>query len=217
MSRILIAVFAGCCLIFIAAGCGTADLATAPASNAGAAANATSTVVTTPTSPNGTPSAISDEVMAQSTLDYTREHGAIISGEPQVVLSRSATPAEVTQLGYGQWIFQAGCVVPMYIVILKGDLDARSVLPDAALPPDQKIPVKYLVYVYDMNLTRIIATYGDPTGAVVKKALGDPTLPDGTSGGTGNPVFGSPDSPLPCNPVQFPDPNGNYVSTPPSH
>ncbi len=155
--------------------------------------------------------------MAQNALDYTRQYGAIISGEPQVVLSRDASVAEVAALGFGQWIFQEGCVVPMHIVIVKGDLDARRVLPDAALPPDQKIPVKYLVYVYDMNLKRVIATYGDPTGGIVKKALSDPTLPDDTSGGTGNPVFGSPDSPLPCKPVQFPNPNGTYVSTPPSH
>lgn len=204
MSRLLIGLIAGCCLIVVAAGCGTADLATASVSNVGAAANETPMVAATTTSPDGTPSAMSDAVMAQSTLDYTREHGAIISGEPQVVLSRKASVDEVAALGFGQWNFQAGCVVPMQIVILKGELDARSVLPDAALPAGQKIPVKYLVYVYDMNLNRIIATYGDPTGAVVKKALGDPTLPEDTSGGTGNPVFGSPDNLLPCKPVQFP-------------
>ena len=67
------------------------------------------------------------------------------------------------------------------------------------------MPVKYLVYVYDMNLNRIIATYEDPTGGIVKKALGDPTLPDDTLGGTGNPVFGSPEQPLPCEPVTIPD------------
>ena len=58
--------------------------------------------------------------MAQNALDYTRQYGAIISGEPQVVLSRDASVAEVAALGFGQWIFQEGCVVPMHIVIVKG-------------------------------------------------------------------------------------------------
>jgi hypothetical protein len=102
----------------------------------------------------------------------------------------------------------------MHIVILKGDLDARGVI-EAVIPPDQKLPVKYLAYVYDLNIHEIVSTYGDPTGGVVKQALGDPTLPDDTSGGTGNPVFGSPAQPLPCKPVPFPpDSSGSGTSTP---
>jgi hypothetical protein len=128
MRRVFVMMTACCWLMALSVGCGTTDLTTTPISDVGASiANETSTVAVTPTSPNGTPSAISNAVMAQSTLDYTREPGAIISGEPQVVLSRDASVAEVAALGLGQWNFQAGCVVPMHIVILKGDLDVRRV------------------------------------------------------------------------------------------
>jgi len=102
----------------------------------------------------------------------------------------------------------------MHIVIVKGDLDARAVI-EAAIPPDQKLPVKYLVYIYDLNIHEIIPTYGDPTGGIVKQALGDPMLPDPPPEGTGHPVSGSPAQPLPCKPVLFPpDASGSDVATP---
>jgi hypothetical protein len=152
--------------------------------------------------------------LAEDALAYTRERGAVLSGEPQVVLSRDVSLAELAALGLGKWYFNPGCVVPMHIVIVTGDLNARGVI-EAAIPPDRKLPVKYLIYVYDLNIHELVSTYGDQTGGIAKGALGDPTLPDPPPGGTGNPIFGSPAQPFPCKRVPFPpDASGSDGATP---
>ena len=115
------------------------------------------------------------------------------------------TTEELKRFGLGDWNFTPGCVPPLHLVILQGDFDLRGAFP-APIPADQEIPASFLVYVYDLKIDGIIAWYGDPDGAQVKQALGDPTLPDADS--LPNPRF---PAQVPCEPIVAPG-----ASAPPS-
>lgn len=204
MSQKAVALAVGLILLSLTASCGTADLAPEQSGPSGAGDTASATAVAS-SSASATPTVDrTADVVAQRVLAFTRENVKIRSGEPVVVLSRPVTPSELSQLGLGTWNFAPGCVPRLWLVIVKGDLDLRGLMP-AALPPDRGIPVKYIAYTYDLNLDEIIGYIGDPDGAQVKQALGDPTLPDADPSTLPNPGFGvGGGQPIPCQRTTIP-------------
>lgn len=159
-------------------------------------AAAPTTTTTEEAVPTTIPTAVVDPI-AQDALAFTMANVNIKGGEPQVVLSLPVTGEALNSLGLGTWTFEQGCEIPMQVVIIKGNFDVQPAMP-ATIPDGQELPATYIVYVYDVRIVEHIAMFGDPTGALVKQALGDPTLPDPDSSGMGNPTF---PMPIPCDPT----------------
>ena len=160
--------------------------------------------------PTTVPTVAVDSI-AQDALTFTLANVNIKSGQPQVALSLPVTGEALNSLGFGAWTFEQGCEIPMQVVIVKGDFDVQPAMP-ASIPDGQGLPAKYIVYVYDVRIREYIAMFGDPTGALVKYALGDPTLPDPAPSGTGNPTF---PMPIPCDPTpkQVPGATGEDLNS----
>lgn len=115
--------------------------------------------------------------IAQLALAEARRDGMIRSGTPVVRLSRDVTPEELAALGFGTWNFTPTCVPPLRLVILQGNLAWGHAFPVVA-EPGTEIPLKFLIFIYDARLGAFRWIGGDPNGAWVRKALGDPSLPD---------------------------------------
>jgi len=110
-------------------------------------------------------------------LEYTRENGSIVSGEPQILLSRPVTAEDLREAGIPGPNYSPTCLFPMYLVILKGDFDVSGSIPPltTVYAPD---PSTYIADIYSADTQIFIGMAGDKTGAMFKKILGDPTPPD---------------------------------------
>lgn len=118
----------------------------------------------------------SPETIARMALQYTKERVVIKSGQPTVLLSRAVTLEDMKNFGLSMGNFAPDCNRPFHLVIIKGDFDLRNTLPSSGQSTSKL--ANFVAYIYDLKaggLTRITA---DRTGAMFKKALGDPTLPD---------------------------------------
>ncbi len=172
-----------------AAGRGGEDDGELATENHGRAADSRSSVVTPMMSP------IADlPNFAQSSLDYVAQNNMLRSGDAEVKLNLVLTPEVLNSLGFGTWLFEPGCVIPLELVILKGDFDVRQGMP-ASVPADMEIPAAYIVFVYDTRIGEFISMIGDPNGAIVKQALNDPSLPEASE--PFNPTHGLA---IPCDP-----------------
>lgn len=139
---------------------------------------ARATPAATPATPISVPTvAAATDPIAQLALAEARRNDMIRSGTPIVRLSRPVTPQELADLGFGNWNFTPSCVPPLHLVILQGDLAWGNAYPVVA-PPEQVYPLRFLIFIYDARLGAFRWIGGDPDGAWVKKALGDPSLPD---------------------------------------
>lgn len=153
----------------------------------------------------------SPETIAQMALQYTKDRVIIKSGQPTVLLSRAVALEDMKNFGLSMGNFAPDCNRPFHLVIIKGDFDLRNTLPSSGQSTSK--PANFIAYTYDLKagvLTRITA---DRTGAMFKKALGDPTLPDlptpapRPNGEPGNGVSYAPPGPpiqeqyIPCEPT----------------
>lgn len=166
-----------------------------------------------PGAPDSTPVVVMNEI-AEDALARTIERVEIRSGQPTVVLSLPLVGEALNELGLGTWTFEQGCQIPMQVVIIHGDFDARPMQP-ASVPDAAAIPARYIVSVYDARIGEPIATFSDPDGSLVKQALQDPSLPDADASGMGRPTF---PLPIPCDPapVELPGASGNDLSASPT-
>ncbi|MBW4575999.1 MAG: hypothetical protein KME08_12025 [Aphanothece sp. CMT-3BRIN-NPC111] len=120
----------------------------------------------------------SAEEVGQSAIDYTRDQFTILSGTPEVVLTRRMTAAEFSVTGLGQMGFGGG-EPPIMLVVVKGDFDVsnfgRFRAFDSSSSPTQ---VKYIGYVFDLRAGMPCLTATGLTGEYFRRALNDPSLPD---------------------------------------
>jgi hypothetical protein len=100
--------------------------------------------------------------------------------EPQVLLTRLVDAQALADLGLGCGVaFSAIEQPPMIVTILKGGFDFRSAAPGfGQLPPPVAGKDSYVVYVFDAWAGSPAVILPSYDGALVKKALQDPTLPD---------------------------------------
>ena len=118
--------------------------------------------------------------IAALALEYSRENGSVVSGEPQILLSRPVTAEDLREAGISGPNYAPTCPYPMYLVILKGDFDVSGSIPTLTVGYVPQ-PVSYLADIYSADAQGFIGMAGDTTGAMFKKVLGDPTLPDSTT------------------------------------
>lgn len=118
----------------------------------------------------------SPEEIGRFAVQYAIDWGEVLSGTPQVMLSRLVTWDDYLTLGLGcppsKVTFEEP---PLALVILKGDL--LPVGPGLATFPD----VKYIAYVFDLWADAPTSKIWSADGVTFRIALNDPSLPDGNS------------------------------------
>jgi len=129
--------------------------------------------------------------LAQEAVDRLVQTGAVKSGTPEVVFVRQVSPADMAELGFGDWAHEEGCDIPLTVVIIKGDFDLSNMYGVAEGP----VPAIYYARIYDTRIGAELASYGAEDGSMVKGALNDPSLPDPSSAPNG---YGYP---IPCDPT----------------
>lgn len=145
-----------------------------------------------PTTPTRLQNAIADDALAR-----TMASAKIRSGQPEVIFSQAIMGDALNDLGIGTWTFEPGCQISMQVVIIHGDFDVRLMQP-GSMPDEATIPASYIIYVYDMRIGEPIATFSDPDGTLVNRALGKSSQSDANSSGLGLPTF---PMPIPCDPA----------------
>lgn len=104
--------------------------------------------------------------------DALQRPAQLRSGERQVALNRDLSYQDLADLGFpmpaiwSQDQFQ--------LIILKGDYDVTHLLAGGQGQP----PAKYVLFIYDKAHPGLPVQMGGDNGSLVKKALGDPSLPD---------------------------------------
>jgi len=183
-------------LLGLVMACGSPTV-TSPSSS-----NSSPQVATASSTPKASGSAL--DPAAQQVLDYVHNNVRILSGKPQLLLSRSVTVQDLANLNIGRWHFASGCNPGLQLVIVKGDFDMQGTIP-AAIPAEKGIPVKYIAFTFDRDINEIIAMAGDPGGAQVKQALNDSSLPSASPGTLPVPEFGgNGGASVPCKPMAIP-------------
>ena len=151
--------------------------AASPQATAGTPSTAPSVDAVSPTVTIDIGVSVSSDVMIAAALEHSRFYDAIVSGEPEVLLTMPGWPQTMHDLGIyiGNW--NPTCQRPFYLVILKGDFDATSLFPGRST---ERLG-KYVAYVFDLTAGvpgDVTFTILSPDGSAFKQALQDPTLPD---------------------------------------
>lgn len=113
-------------------------------------------------------------------LDYTREVHLVLSGTPQVLLSRDLTMSDLLSLGTCGESHPAND--PRYrLVVVRADLDLSNmpgVVAHSRSVEDRR--AGFIAYVYDSSTQSMapVAEYTSRNGGAFRKILDDPTLPD---------------------------------------
>ena len=120
---------------------------------------------------------VSSDVMIAAALEHSRFYNAIVSGEPEVLLTMPGWPQTMHDLGLyiGNW--DPTCQRPFYLVILKGDFDATSLVPGRST---ERLG-QYVAYVFDLTAGvpgDVTFTLLSTNGNAFKYVLQDPSLPD---------------------------------------
>lgn len=122
--------------------------------------------------------------VAQFAQDLARQQ-LKAKGTPQVLLTpRAVDDQALADLGLGCGTASTAIEQPPLIVtILKGEFDFGGAAPGFwQLPPPVPGKPRYVVYVFDAWAGSPTVILASQDGAVVKKALHDPTLPDAPAG-----------------------------------
>lgn len=120
---------------------------------------------------------VSPDVMITAALEHSRFHDAIVSGEPEVLLTMPGWPQTMHDLGLSIGNWDPACQRPFYLVILKGDFDATSLFPGRST---ERLG-KYVAYVFDLTAGApgdVTSTIVSTNGSAFKHVLKDPSLPD---------------------------------------
>lgn len=120
-----------------------------------------------------------DAQFAEFAADWAR-HRLKPKGAPEVLFARSVTYGEIPILGLGcPPNYDTIEEPPLMMAILRGEFDVREAGPGftrAAPPVAGK--ESYVVYIFDVWAGRPAITIVSQDGAVVKRALNDPNLPE---------------------------------------
>ncbi len=119
------------------------------------------------------------EEMGDYAIEYTRARFQILSGTPEVLVSRQVTSIELRALGLDAPDFVCE-EPPLTLVILKGDFDANNMPGIGKLMDTSSARVSYIAYVFDMlsGIPTAILTADTPSDFAL--ALNDPTIPTST-------------------------------------
>jgi hypothetical protein len=120
-----------------------------------------------------------DEMIAIA-LRYTVQREAVLSGIPEVIGTTRTTAPHLNAMGLSLGNVSPACLRPMYLVVLKGDFDGRSLVVGLA-SRDEPYRVSYIGYVFDQAHGApgsITATFLSPDGSGFRQILNDPSLPE---------------------------------------
>ncbi|MBF6612306.1 MAG: hypothetical protein IVW55_04180 [Chloroflexi bacterium] len=153
---------------------------------------APATAVSTATSAQGTSRFVygSKNIVGASDAELTyfvrdwANHQLKPKGEPEVLFAKSVSYDEMPVLGLGcPPNFAAIEEPPLMVAIVRGEFDYRGAAPGfGQLPPPTPGKKSYVMYIFDEWAGVPAAILPSENGALVKKALNDPTLPDGPEG-----------------------------------
>lgn len=111
-------------------------------------------------------------------LQYVEDSHLVLSGTPEILLSRPLNPADFTALGLGCLpSYSTIEVPPLAMVILKGHFRSNQLGTSLAEPSAADDPPGYLGFVFDLWAGTPAATINSPYGAMLGAALNDPSLP----------------------------------------
>lgn len=117
--------------------------------------------------------------MIATAIQYTKDREAVLSGSPEVVGTTRATAPYLNTMGLYIGNMSPACLRPMYLVVLKGDFDGRSLVVGLG-SRDEPYRVSYIGYVFDQAHGApgpIMTTFLSPDGAGFRQILNDPSLP----------------------------------------
>lgn len=119
--------------------------------------------------PTTSTSATPGDAIVQDALQRTKSR----SGTTQVAVNRGATYQQLSDLGFQ--LPAAWRSHQFRLIVLRGDFDVSGMAPGF----DKAPPARFIAYIYDTANPGIPAMIApDSNGSVVKRALGDPSLPD---------------------------------------
>ena len=147
--------------------------------------------------------------VGKAAVAYTHARFRVVSGEPQILLTRSVTARELPTLGLSTINF-AGAEPPLTLVVLKGDFDVKALGRTLTLPEWR---VNYIAYVFDLKAGMPTLTEVSRTGGRFRTVLNDPSLPEEKFDSVRQPDVGSQIAP----PQFAPTPENKlpYGATPP--
>lgn len=99
----------------------------------------------------------SPQEVGQAALNYTLANSdkfAVLSGTPQVVLTRPIKVADFPSWGFGEVGF-AGNSPPMMLVVVKGDFDTTNFIRSVSAHPltaIQRTKFQYIAYIFDLGV-----------------------------------------------------------------
>ena len=116
--------------------------------------------------------------VGQFAVQYALAQGAVRSGKPQVLLSRSVKRSDVSALGIacmgGSSTIEEP---PLVLVIMKGDFRLKG-----GGGSSHALVAPYLAYVFDVWAAEPMLTSASTDGAKFRQALNDPSLPANPDG-----------------------------------
>jgi hypothetical protein len=131
------------------------------------------------------------EQIGQFALQYTKAHYNVLSGSPQVVLTKAVKKDDLPALGLDSINFASIEQPPLMLVIVKGDLGGMQMLGGVIASVKDKWHFSYVAYVFDLKAAEPALQISSPHGGTFRKALNDFSLPDDndTTIATAKPAF----------------------------
>ncbi len=114
--------------------------------------------------------------VAQFAVEYTQQEFRVLSGSPQVVLTRSVKAGELEGLGLDPVNLASIEEPPLMLVIVKGDFGLGTTT--ASTLDRDRWRFSYISYVFDEWSARSASTVASAKGGVFRKVLNDPSLPN---------------------------------------
>jgi len=150
----------------------------------GPTASPTAVIVSPPNSPAGAGlrylprdlAHASPDTLGKAAIEYTNVRFRIVSGTPEVRVSRPVAASELPALGLTSVDRMLSKSVPLGLVVLKGDFDLTGGFP--GYTSERNLRIQYIAYVIDLETGLPISWQTARTGGALRLALGDPSLPD---------------------------------------
>lgn len=115
------------------------------------------------------------EEVEQVALDYTLARFKVLSGTPNVVVTRRATTNDLSSLGFPTDRYDSEDN-PLMLIVLKGDFDVTNMGRRANSKWHKQ--VDYIVYLFDLRAGVPTLTQTSAKGGILRNLLNDPSLPD---------------------------------------
>ena len=118
----------------------------------------------------------SQQQVGQFAVEYTQQEFRVLSGSPQIALTRSVKANELEGLGLDPVNLESIEEPPLMLVIVKGDFGLGTTT--ASTLDRDRWRFSYISYVFDVWSARSTSTVASAKGGVFRKVLNDPSLPD---------------------------------------